>query len=243
MDNTILEQIKACEEDYLTLFCTKGREWGLFVYQDRQLPELPAHNFIRIPDHIPAGRLRGLADVARNTANATGRTYLRIEFPQPVNFHNARSEQWGYYVLSDLNAVTDVDPNGLITAILNDEETSNKVIDFELSGADDQDYALRCAKRLNDVFLAENGLQCCVCLSGDKIVATGQLFTKDGLARITDIKAVPGEDQNNVAAALLKYMVEQAQNLGAESIYVKSEKDICGFSKVGEGFAVMWDFV
>lgn len=242
MDTTaILEKIKACDDQYLSLFCTKGREWGLFVYQDRQLPELPEHNFLRIPDHIPAGRLRGLSDVARNTAKATGRPFLRIELSQPLHFTNARSEQYGRYYLSDGSALK----TGLFSELsfipVDSKGAADKLIDFEAENADDPVLARRKAERFNSVYLSDNKLSCWLCSLGEKIVGRGELFVYGDTVKIANVAAV-GDDSESISKEMLSYLVRQAKLLEAELIYTYSTNDISGFTKLDEVYAVQWQF-
>ena len=238
MDTTaILEKIKACDDQYLSLFCTKGREWGLFVYQDRLLPELPEHNFLRIPDHIPAGRLRGLCDVARNTAKATGRSFLRIELSQPLRFTNALSEHYGRYYLSDEDGLKNGLSADLSYSVVDSENSANKLIGFEVENAGDPALARRKAERFNSVYLADNGLTCWLCVCGEKIVGKGELFICGDTAKIASVAST-----NAVSEQLVSYLVRQGRKLGAELIYTYSECDIAGFTKHSDTYAVQWQF-
>ena len=237
----VLEKIKACDDQYLSLFCTKGREWGLFVYQDRLLPELPEHNFLRIPDHILAGRLRGLCDVARNTANATGRSFLRIELSQPLHFTNALSEHYGRYYLNDEAGLTNELSSNLSYLVVDSEEAVNKHFDFEVENAADQALARRKAERFSSVYLADNGLTCWLCACGDKIVGKGELFVCGDTAKIASI-ASSEDGSDAVSEQLISFLARQGKKMGAELIYTYSENDIAGFTKLDDTYSVQWQF-
>ena len=237
----ILDKIKACDDQYLSLFCTKGREWGLFVYQDRQLPELPEHNFLRIPDHIPAGRLRGLCDVARNTANATGRSFLRIELSQPLQFTNAVSEHYGRYYLSNESELKNESSPALSYSAVDCEDAAKKLIEFEVENTGDRTLARRKAERFSSVYLADNGLTCWLCECGGKIVGSGELFVCGDTAKIANI-TLTGEGSKAVSEQLISYLARQGGNHGAELIYTYSENDFAGFTKLDDTYAVQWQF-
>lgn len=241
-NNSIAEKIKACDDQYLGLFCSKGREWGLFVYQDRQLPELPAHNFLRIPDHIPSGRLRGLADVARNTAKATGRSVLRIELSQPLKFTNAALEHWGCYYLSDMGQIEHAPADDLILTPVDDEEKVKRLIEFEAANGKEPELDRRQAERLSSVYLADKGLTCWLCCRGDDILGRGELFISGDAAGLYNLKAVSGGDGDAILGALRQLMIERGIKQGAECIYTKSETDIPGFTKIKDVYAVEWRF-
>lgn len=238
----MLEKIKACDDEYLTLFCSKGREWGLFVYQDRQLPELPQHNFLLIPEHIPAGRLRGLADVARNTAKATGRSYLRIQLSQPLKFSNAISEDWGCYYLSDEGTFAAAPDPELSFSAVNDEEQAQAFRDFEAAMEAGDDLARRRAERLTRAYLAENGLTCWLCRREGKIVAWGELFVSGDAAKLGSLRTAPGEKQDETGSALLIHLIEQGRRQGARLIYGEAQTDMPGFTRIGGFYTVQWQF-
>ena len=241
-NNSIAEKIKACDDQYLGLFCSKGREWGLFVYQDRQLSELPAHNFLRIPDHIPVGRLRGLADVARNTAKATGRSVLRIELSQPLKFTNAASEHWGCYYLTDPDLIEHTPADDLILMPVDDEEKVKRLIEFEAANGKEPELDRRQVERLSSVYLADKGLTCWLCCRGDDILGRGELFINGDAAGLYNLKSISGGDSDTILTALRQQMIEQGIKQGAEFIYAKSETDLAGFTKISDVYAVEWRF-
>ncbi len=236
----IMDKINACEEEYITLFCTKGREWGLYVYQDRQLPDLPSHNFLRIPEHIPVGRLRGLADVARNTAKATGRSVLRIQLSHPLSFTSARSEHWLCSCLTDESALEKAADLEFIP--VDSRERAEEFIEFEIACGGDPSFVRRCAERFSSVYLADNGLTCCLCRRGGQIVGRGELFISDGVARIANIKTSPAEAEVDISNALLQHLAEESKARGAELIYTISEIEVPGFTRVKDIYAVEWQF-
>ncbi|MBO7668469.1 MAG: hypothetical protein J6T26_08420 [Firmicutes bacterium] len=236
----ILDRIKECDKKYLQLFCSLGREWGLYVYQDRSLPELPAHNYLLIPDHIPAGRLRGLADVARNTANATGRSFLRIRMSYPLSFNNAVSESWGHYYLNDADAISASSSSDLSFCVVDSAEKNRALAAFETAVAEDESFGKRRAERFGQVYLSDNGLSCWLCCRGDEIVARGELFVSGDTAKIVNIETTQAED--TVIIALLRHLIEQGRKLGAELFYTESQSDLDGFTKISEYYTVQWQF-
>ena len=238
----VLDKMNACDDRYLELFCIKGREWGLYVFQDRQLPELPAHNYIRIPEHIPAGRLRGLCDVARNTANATGRSYLRIELSHPLHFNSAVSEQWGRYHLSGDTAIDHI-PDGEFSFIAVDcADNAKAYIEFEADDTENEQFARRRAERFSRVYLEDNGLTGWLCIRGGKVIGCGEVFVCEGAAKIANVSVAAGEDAVAIKSALLAHLARQGRKQGAELVYYYSVDDVPGFIKAGEGYALNWAF-
>ena len=237
----IQNKIKECDKQYLQLFCSLGREWGLYVYQDRSLPELPAHNYLLIPDHIPAGRLRGLADVARNTAKATGRSFLRIETAHPLRFNSAQCESWGRYYLSDADAVKASPASDLSFCIVDSADRARALADFESAVAGNADFGKRRADRFGQVYLSANGLYGWLCCRGDEAVARGELFVSGDTAKIANVETKPGVDIE-VFGALMRHLIEQGRKLGAELIYTESQSELDGFTKIGDYYTVQWQF-
>ena len=240
--NSTIDRMNACDDQYLALFCSKGREWGLFVYQDRQLPELPAHNFLRIPEHIPEGRLRGLCDVARNTANATGRSYLRIELSHPLHFNSAASEQWGRYYLTGDAAFEPASDNELSFEAVDSDDSAAAFVGFEVDNAADKEFSRRRAERFCGAYLADNGLTCWLCRRGEQIVGCGELFICENTAKIANFAVAADEDAEAIKCALLAHLVRQGRGHGADLIYYYSTDDVPGFVKDGDGYALKWEF-
>lgn len=237
----ILNKIKECDKQYMQLFCSLGREWGLYVYQDRSLPELPEHNYLLIPDHIPAGRLRGLADVARNTAKATGRSFLRIKMAHPLSFSSAKSESWGRYYLSDTEAINVCCSSDLSFRAVDDAEAIQALVDFESALAEDADYGKRRANRFGQVYLSDNGLYCWLCCKGDRVIARGELFVNGHTAKIINVEAAQAA-YNVSTGALIRHLIEQGRKLGAELIYTESQSELDGFNKIDDYYTVQWQF-
>lgn len=237
----IINRIKECDKRYLELFCSLGREWGLYVYQDRALPELPAHNYLLIPDHIPAVRLRGLADVARNTAKATGRPFLRIQTAHPLHFNSAQCESWGRYYMSDTDAFKEYPASGLSFSAVDSNEKVKALAVFESAVSDDADFGKRRAERFGQVYLSENGFDCWLCYRGDEVVARGDLFVSDGTAKIVNVETTHAEDMR-ITRALMRHLIEQGRKLDAELIYTESQSDLDGFTKIGDYYTVQWQF-
>lgn len=234
-------KIQECDKQYMQLFCSLGREWGLYVYQDRLLPELPAHNYLLIPDHIPAGRLRGLADVARNTAKATGRTFLMIKTAHPLFFNSAESKTWGCYYLRDADVIKASPRLDLRFSVVDSAEKVQALVSFETALADDADFGKRRAERFAQVYLSDNGLYCWLCSCGDEVVARGELFVSGDMAKIVNVVAIPDGD-TEVIGALTRHLIEQGRKLGAELIYTESQSEPEGFTKISEYYTVQWHF-
>ena len=239
--NEILNRIKECDNQYMLLFCSLGREWGLYVYQDRLLPELPAHNYLLIPEHIPAIRLRGLADVARNTAKATGRPFLRIRTSHPLHFSSAESESWGCYYLSDADKIKASSVSDLSFFAIDSAEKVQALAEFESAAAEDADFGKRRADRFGRVYLSDNGLNCWLCRRVDKIVARGELFVSGDTAKIVNVETIE-KDSIEITGALMSHLIEQGRKKGAELIYTESRSELEGFAKIDGFYTVQWQF-
>ena len=236
----IREKIKYSDDQYLQLFCEKGREWGLYVYQDRHLPELPSHNFLRIPDNIPPIRHRGLADVARNTAKATGRSVLRIEMAQPQRFSNAKIENWSWCYLSDRNAVETAESYELSFSPAGSEADILQLAGFNAAWGEDPDLRRRCAERFYGVYAADNALSCWLCRKENEIVGGGEVYVCGDTVRIGTV--FTDGAGTAVKTALLNQLIEQAEAQKAALIYTKAVDGLPGFTKAIDVCTVEWRF-
>lgn len=248
MESAVIKQrVADCEEAYLEIFCSKGREWGLYVYQDRKLPDSRRHNFIRIPDHIPPMQYKSLADVARNTARATGRRFLQLHMPSRIEFKRAQMETVGWYA-QDTPLSDTADALPLRKFIAADAELLTA---FALAQDDEgqgEDFARRKIERKMNAYLEADDLDCWLAMEEDALSAYAELFVYEGCARIALYPAATCSDAKR--AALVAALSAKAREQGADMVYLSLDTEdpltagcqALGFEQCGEYYTVLWYF-
>ncbi|MBQ6535536.1 MAG: hypothetical protein IJI40_01975 [Firmicutes bacterium] len=143
--------------------------------------------------------------------------------------------------MSDADAFKEYPASGLSFSAVDSNEKVKALAVFESAVSDDADFGKRRAERFGQVYLSENGLDCWLCYRGDEVVARGELFVSDGMAKIVNIETTQAEDMR-ITRALMRHLIEQGRELDAELTYTESQSDLDGFTKIGDYYTVQWQF-
>ena len=249
-------RLREAERAYLDNFCTSSLEWGLMVFQDKQLPDMFDHNCIRIPHDVPNSRLRQLADIARNTSKATGRPFLKLCLSQPLSYKSAVSGHEGYYMLpQDQAQQWQVRTDCRIVQMREKAQIQQL---YQLEAGDSAgselrpgDFDRRSVERRSLVYLdEEKPLNCWLCYVGEELAARADLQVTEGVAKIEELITAEKWRRQGLATALLRHLALEAGRQGADLIYlVADEEDTpkemylkLGFVKVMDDYFLRWMF-
>jgi spore maturation protein CgeE len=260
MDDKLLEKIQSCEETYKKCFSRNYETDVVVRYRDDNLKDMYNHNFTYIKKALPSNRLKELIEEETAINKGENKDFLRLTMDEMpgVDFLEESAgklslEHYGFYSYSlmkspDWNVLKGYEIKIVqSSSMVEDLVTMDVTVDSERCG---EDFCCRRARRKGKVYLSDETLYSYVCYNSGLPVGKCDLYLHEGTAKIEDFEVLPDYQRRGVGTTVLKYLIDQALNGGANTIYLVADEDDTpkemylklGFDKVGETFALFRKF-
>ncbi|HEY5584535.1 MAG TPA: GNAT family N-acetyltransferase [Ruminiclostridium sp.] len=251
--------IKNCEIEYTKSFSTYIDEVNIIRFRDNNIPDMYYHNFTLIKDILTDEALNDLIIEEKKLERHENKGYIQLESNFSINDKAFCSDEIKptiskYYYMSIptshhrfLKAKEQCDVKEAIT-----DEIMKDGIRVDIlanSAAMGEEFATKRIHRKVQIYNSSEDLRFFVCYNNGTPVGNCELFIKDNVAKIEDFDILEKYQRNGFGTAVLKHLLQQAEQLGAEIAYVVTDSEDtaqdmyvkCGFTLIGEKFPIFFD--
>jgi spore maturation protein CgeE len=259
MKLSILQEILACEIAYDKVFSKVKQVGQVECYTDPSLLDMYDHNFTRLPNGINDVEKIDLIKQEIATAKKDGKVFCNIKAFEPFSENVIQAleltpeiTRMGFY-LFDITKVATLKNNTSGEVIqVSDERMIGELLKMEVAGIEDSqiiEFFGRKVRRRGEVYLQDGAVDSFLFMDQNTPVGRCDLFLSGKVAKIEDLSVLSQSRGKGYGTGILKQLMEEAIERGAEQIYLIADEDETakemylklGFQKISESMDLFFN--